>query len=89
LTVARTENYSVAVNNTEPALNVEAELKGLETRMSELLTLVHRLSEENRALRTRQELMSAERNSLLNRSDQVRTRVESMIARLKLMEHSA
>jgi cell division protein ZapB len=77
------------VNNEEPIINTEAELKGLETRLGELLSLVHRLSEENRALRTRQELMSTERNSLVNRSDQVRTRVESMIARLKLMEHSA
>jgi cell division protein ZapB len=77
------------VNNEEPIMNAEAELNGLETRLGELLSLVHRLSEENRALRTRQELMSTERNSLVNRSDQVRTRVESMIARLKLMEHSA
>jgi cell division protein ZapB len=77
------------VNKEVQAIDAEAELKGLETRLGELLTLVHRLSEENRALRSRQELLAGERNTLLNRSDQVRTRVESMIARLKLMEHSA
>jgi cell division protein ZapB len=77
------------VNKEVQAIDTEAELKGLETRLGELLTLVHRLSEENRALRSRQELLAGERNTLLNRSDQVRTRVESMIARLKLMEHSA
>lgn len=77
------------MNKEVQAIDAEAELKGLETRLGELLTLVHRLSEENRALRSRQELLAGERNTLLNRSDQVRTRVESMIARLKLMEHSA
>jgi cell division protein ZapB len=77
------------VNNQEPTVDTETELKGLETRMGELLSLVHRLSEENRTLRSRQELLATERTSLINRSDQVRTRVESMIARLKLMEHSA
>ncbi len=77
------------MNNEESIVDAEAELKGLETRLSELLSLVHRLSEENRALRARQELMSTEKNLLINRSDQVRARVESMIARLKLMEHSA
>jgi cell division protein ZapB len=77
------------VNKDVQAIDAEAELKGLETRLGELLTLVHRLSEENRALRSRQELLASERNTLLNRGDQVRTRVESMIARLKLMEHSA
>ncbi len=77
------------MNNEEQAIDADAELKGLETRLGELLTLVHRLAEENRALRARQELLAGERNSLLNRGDQVRTRVESMIARLRLMEHSA
>ena len=37
----------------------------------------------------RQELLSTEKTSLLQRNEQVRTRVEAMIGRLKAMEHSA
>jgi cell division protein ZapB len=50
---------------------------------------MHQLKEENRALRARQEMLSSEKTSLLHRSEQVRTRVEAMIGRLKSMEHSA
>jgi cell division protein ZapB len=67
----------------------DIELKRLEKRVEELLTTVQQIKEENRALRQRQELLAAEKTSLLNRSEQVRTRVEAMIGRLKAMEHSA
>ena len=50
---------------------------------------MHQLKEENRALRARQETLASEKTSLLHRSEQVRTRVEAMIGRLKSMEHSA
>jgi cell division protein ZapB len=68
---------------------VELELKRLEKRIDELLATMHQLKEENRALRARQEMLSSEKTSLLHRSEQVRTRVEAMIGRLKAMEHSA
>jgi cell division protein ZapB len=68
---------------------VDLELKRLETRIDELLASMHQLKEENRALRARQEMLSSEKTSLLHRSEQVRTRVEAMIGRLKSMEHSA
>jgi len=68
---------------------IDIELKRLEKRVEELLTTVQQIKEENRALRQRQELLAAEKTSLLNRSEQVRTRVEAMIGRLKAMEHSA
>jgi len=42
-----------------------------------------------RALRARQETLASEKTSLLHRNEQVRTRVEAMIGRLKSMEHSA
>jgi cell division protein ZapB len=77
------------VNNNDTPISTDAELKGLETRVSELIALVSRLSDENRALRSRQELLANERTTLLSRNDHVRTRVETMIARLKSMEHSA
>jgi len=68
---------------------VDLELKRLEKRIDELLATMHLLKEENRALRARQEMLSSEKTSLLHRSEQVRTRVEAMIGRLKSMEHSA
>jgi cell division protein ZapB len=68
---------------------VDLELKRLEKRIDELLAAMHQLKEENRALRARQEMLSSEKTSLLHRSEQVRTRVEAMIGRLKSMEHSA
>ena len=47
------------------------------------------LKEENRALRQRHETLAGERASLLSKNEQVRTRVEQMIGRLKTMEHGA
>ncbi|HXN11367.1 MAG TPA: TIGR02449 family protein [Steroidobacteraceae bacterium] len=68
---------------------VELELKRLEKRLEELLTTVQQLKDENRALRQRQESLALEKTSLLHRNEQVRTRVEAMIGRLKAMEHGA
>ena len=61
----------------------------LEKRIGELLAGVEELKEENRALRQRHESLANERAGLLNRNEQVRTRVEAMIGRLKTLEHSA
>jgi cell division protein ZapB len=68
---------------------VELELKRLEKRFDELLATVQQLKDENRALRQRQESLALEKTSLLHRNEQVRTRVEAMIGRLKAMEHGA
>lgn len=68
---------------------VETELKRLEARMDELVILVHQLKEENRALRHRQDSLSSERSTLLQKNEQVRTRVEAMIGRLRTMESGA
>ena len=68
---------------------VDTELKRLEKRIDELLASMHQLKEENRALRARQETLASEKTSLLHRNEQVRTRVEAMIGRLKTLEHGA
>ena len=65
---------------------MESELQRLEARVGELLTLVRQLSEENRALRHRQDNLSGERAALLQKNEQVRTSVEAMISRLRLLE---
>jgi cell division protein ZapB len=68
---------------------LDVELKRLEKRIDELVATVHRLKDENRALRQRQETLVAEKTSVMNRNEQVRARVEAMIGRLKAMERSA
>jgi len=68
---------------------VDLELKRLEKRIEELLATMQQLKEENRALRSRQDTLAAEKTGLLHRNEQARARVEAMIGRLKAMEHSA
>jgi len=89
LTDASARNYSFGMPETKIASAVDQELKRLERRIDELLVTVEHLKEENRALRQRQEMLAAEKTSLLSRNEQVRTRVEAMIGRLKAMEHTA
>jgi cell division protein ZapB len=65
----------------------ESELKRLEGRMDELVGVCGKLKEENQSLKQRQDLLMAERATLLQKNEQVRARVEAMIGRLKAMEH--
>jgi len=68
---------------------IEPELQRLESRINDLLALVHQLAEEDRALRNRQDTLATERATLLHKNEQVRTRVEAMIGRLRTMETGA
>ena len=71
----------------EPAFRQE--LKRLEERLQEVLDLCSRLQEENHSLRESQEQLVAEKASLVQRNDQVKTRVEHIINRLKSLEQSS
>jgi cell division protein ZapB len=73
-------------NKNQP---VETELQRLEVRIGELLSLVQQLTEENTALRHRQDSLATERASLVQKNEQVRTRVEAMIGRLRALETGA
>ncbi len=66
---------------------IEADLQRLEVRINELLSLVRQLSEENRALRNRQDSLAAERAALLQENEQARAGVEAMISRLRMLEN--
>ncbi len=68
---------------------VDTELRRLEKRVDELVSIIGRLREENRALRQRQDSLATERAALVNKNEQVRNRVEAMIGRLKTLEHGA
>ena len=69
--------------------NIEQELELLEEQVGSLLDIVDRLMKENRSLRTRQESLATERAGLLEKQDQVRTRVDAIVTRLKSLETGA
>ncbi|MGA9335516.1 MAG: TIGR02449 family protein [Rudaea sp.] len=62
-------------------------LHDIDGRIDRLLALCARLTEENRSLRTSQEQLATERSNLLAKNEQARSRVEAMIARLRLLEN--
>jgi cell division protein ZapB len=68
---------------------LDVELTRLAKRVDELITILEHLKDENRALRARHESLAGERASLMHKNEQVRTRVEAMIGRLKTLEHGA
>lgn len=84
----RARPYSFAMTDT-PQPPAEQELQQLELRLTQLLAVLSQVQEENRALRQRQDAISAERSSLLQKNEQVRARVEAMIGRLRTLEQGA
>jgi cell division protein ZapB len=77
------------MSDATTTIQIDGELQRLESRIDELLAAMAQLQEENRALRQGHETLATERASLLNKNEQVRTRVEAMIGRLKTLEHGA
>jgi len=65
-----------------------SELRIIRLEVERLVALVHNLGEENRALRLANDQMAGERSALLAKSEQARSRVEAMIARLKSLEQN-
>jgi cell division protein ZapB len=68
---------------------LDLDLARLTKRLEDLLATLEQLREENRALRARHESLAGERAALMQKNEQVRTRVEAMIGRLKTLEHGA
>ena len=67
----------------------EHELKRLEKRVDALVRVCDQLQDENKSLKQRQDVLTTERASLLQKNEQVRARVEAMIGRLKAMEQGS
>ena len=80
--------YWETMNEPNPKSAVDLELKRLEKRLEDLIVTVSHIKEENRALRQRQDTLTSERATLLQKNEQVRARVEAMIGRLKSMEQA-
>ena len=65
----------------------ELDLKKLETRVDELIKAVERLQQENKTLRDIQTHLMTERTDLIEKTEMARTKVETMIKRLKALEN--
>ncbi len=69
-------------------LNFENDLKRLEDRLDDLFRICDHLQTENKSLKEKQEMLSKERSTLLQKNENVSARVEAMIIRLKSMEQN-
>jgi cell division protein ZapB len=63
-----------------------SDLGALEARVDELIRTVSHMKTENSALRNQQDNLVNERAVLIEKTEQARTRIESMISRLRAME---
>jgi len=78
--------YSAAKFKPEADTVPKFDLDTLERQVEELIRTCRRLRDENQSLRARQEILVAERAELIEKTELARSRVESMITRLKSME---
>lgn len=70
-------------------MSQESNITKLEQRIDELIGLCDRLKKENSLLKNRQEVLVEERAHLIEKNELARSKVESMLIRLKAMEHEA
>lgn len=73
--------------SSQPSSQQMEEMDILERRVSELIALTEQLSRENKALRTQQHNWSVERAKLIEKNELAKSRVESMIGRLRSLEN--
>jgi len=66
--------------------NTDIEFKHLDDSVNILLNTIKNLKNENTQLRSQQEFLQVERSRLMEKTETARTRVESIINRLKAME---
>ncbi len=63
------------------------QLQQIEQKVNRLIALCARLQQENQAIREREANLLRERSQLIEKNEQARTRVESMITRLKSLNN--
>jgi cell division protein ZapB len=64
----------------------ESELKALESKVDQLISLCTELNLENQALKAEQANWQRERQSLIDKNDMASHKVEAMIERLRAIE---
>ena len=67
----------------------DSQLKILEKKIDELISLCSDLNNENQALKADSASWDNERESLVVKNDLARTKVEAMLTRLRAMEHQS
>lgn len=75
--------------NTPSSDDALSDWQALESKVNELIELTNTLARENKALRTQQRNWSSERAKLIEKNELAKSRVESMITRLKALEQDA
>ncbi len=74
-------------SQSQPLAQSMEEMDILERRVNQLIALTEQLSRENQALRTQQDNWSVERAKLIEKNELAKSRVESMIGRLRSLEN--
>ena len=82
-------SHSTQVVRGENMQYGDGEIRNLELRVDELIQICEQLQHENKLLRHKQAALIAERAKLVEKTELARTQVESMITRLRVMEHNA
>lgn len=67
-------------------MTTEEQLRQLEARVDELLSIATRLRQENSELRERESRLLDDRAHLVRKNDLARSRVEAIITRLQSLE---
>lgn len=68
--------------------NNNSDITSLLHGVDELTKIVERLRAENNSLHNQQRTLVAERSALIDKTEQARVRIESMISRLRSMEQA-
>ena len=68
---------------------IPSALNNFEDKLDQLVDKYIAIKNENASLKIRQETLTQEKAQFLEKTSQVRTRVEAMITRLKAMEHGS
>ncbi|HSH41800.1 MAG TPA: TIGR02449 family protein [Arenicellales bacterium] len=66
--------------------SINPDIKALEERIDDLIGVCRRLREENEGLRHSQETLIEERTKLAEKNKMARTRLESIVDRLRALE---
>ncbi len=65
------------------------DMRDLERKADQLIDLLAKIKAENKALRSKLDELTNEKSLLMQKNDQAKTRLESMISRLKTLEQTA
>ncbi len=65
------------------------DIKLLERTTDHMIELLAKIKAENKALKNKLEELTNEKSQLMQKNDQAKTRLESMISRLKTLEQTA